>query len=209
MSRILIFSDNKILCNLWISTLSKHFRIKIISKIDNTIDANAVIIDSTKIDDDHNLLSLFNLPKTHFLIIGTDWPEENQIKALVNGASGYCDESESPTLLVQAVNSILKGDIWIQRHLVPKVIGALILLNASHKEQAKQQIPIESIKAFQSLSSREQDVAEMIRLGKKNKSIAADLNISERTVKAHLTSIFKKLNVSDRLHLAILMKEFS
>jgi DNA-binding NarL/FixJ family response regulator len=49
----------------------------------------------------------------------------------------------------------------------------------------------------------------MIRVGENNKAIADTLDISERTVKAHLTSIFKKLEVPDRLHLALYMKEYS
>jgi DNA-binding NarL/FixJ family response regulator len=49
----------------------------------------------------------------------------------------------------------------------------------------------------------------MIQSGENNKDIASTLHISERTVKAHLTSIFKKLNVSDRLRLALFIKEYS
>lgn len=56
------------------------------------------------------------------------------------------------------------------------------------------------------LTKRELDVAEMISQGKGNRSIAESLNISERTVKAHLTSIFRKLSVHDRLHLVLLLK---
>ena len=48
----------------------------------------------------------------------------------------------------------------------------------------------------------------MIQDGKSNKAIANCLSISERTVKAHLTSIFKKLNVADRLHLALYIKDY-
>jgi DNA-binding NarL/FixJ family response regulator len=67
---------------------------------------------------------------------------------------------------------------------------------------------IESSALLATLSSREHDVAKMIRDGENNKVIAKNLSISERTVKAHLTSIFKKLNVPDRLHLALYIKEF-
>ena len=68
---------------------------------------------------------------------------------------------------------------------------------------------IESSALLTTLSSRELDVANMIRVGENNKAIADTLDISERTVKAHLTSIFKKLEVPDRLHLALYMKEYS
>jgi DNA-binding NarL/FixJ family response regulator len=208
VSRILIFSDNEALCNLWITALSAQYQVDIISEMHTDIHASAAIIDSDKIDTNNTLFSFFNKMNIRFLIVGMDWPEENQIKALIHGASGYCNESEPPHLLLQAIDSILKGDIWIKRHLVPKVIGALIQMKSSHTEQFDQQSSIESSYLLQSLSSREHDVARMIRLGQSNKTIASNLSISERTVKAHLTSIFKKLNVPDRLHLALFIKEF-
>jgi DNA-binding NarL/FixJ family response regulator len=61
---------------------------------------------------------------------------------------------------------------------------------------------------LRTLTLRELDVAKMISTGENNKIIASTLNISERTVKAHLTSIFQKLKVQDRLRLAILFKEY-
>jgi DNA-binding NarL/FixJ family response regulator len=58
-----------------------------------------------------------------------------------------------------------------------------------------------------SLSEREVEVANLIRKGENNKGIAQVMNISERTVKAHLSSIFRKFEVDDRLRLAIRLKE--
>jgi two-component system nitrate/nitrite response regulator NarL len=56
---------------------------------------------------------------------------------------------------------------------------------------------------IQCLTPRELEVARMVNKGGNNKSIARTLDISERTVKAHLSSIFRKLNIENRLHLAI------
>ncbi|MGR9098996.1 MAG: response regulator transcription factor, partial [Gammaproteobacteria bacterium] len=112
-------------------------------------------------------------------------------------------KSIQPSLLFKAAESVLRGDIWIQRHLIPRVIR--ILVKSAQSADNQSNIPANS--QLDSLSLRELDVAKMIRAGESNRSIAAILNISERTVKAHLTSIFKKLNVPDRLHLAIYLKE--
>jgi len=109
---------------------------------------------------------------------------------------------------LQAVTSVLKGDIWIQRHLVPRVIGTLVKMKPEPTQTLDSSKTIESSALLKTLSSRESDVAKMIREGESNKIIAKSLSISERTVKAHLTSIFKKLNVPDRLHLALYIKEF-
>ena len=210
MSQISIFSDNKALVKLWSTALSTFYQVDTIDEISADVNADVVIIDTQKIDSNNTLFSLFSNKSTKFLAVGTNWPEDTQIKALVLGASGYCSETDPPELLLQAVKSILKGDIWIQRHLVPKVIGALIQMKpVSSVDPAKEQQLNESTKLLKTLSERELDVAKMIRSGENNKTIASTLHISERTVKAHLTSIFRKLNVSDRLHLAIFIKEYS
>jgi len=61
--------------------------------------------------------------------------------------------------------------------------------------------------ALKTLSSREKEVVVRIRTGESNKQIAEHLFISERTVKAHLSSIFKKLSLSDRLQLVIYLQQ--
>ncbi len=204
MKRILIFSENNLLIESWSNTLSPIYQISKLDDIDSDFTADAIIIDSQKIDSNKKLLSNFSHKTTRFLIVGSNWPEDNQINALTNGAAGYCEASESPKLMLQALEQILKGDIWIQRLLVPKVIGSLMKMKTSEAGVKKNS---SSSKLFESLSSRELDVAKMIQAGKNNKTIASSLYISERTVKAHLTSIFKKLNVPSRLHLAVFIKE--
>ncbi|MBL4743217.1 MAG: response regulator transcription factor [Cycloclasticus sp.] len=209
MHRIAIFSDNSELVKSWSHALVSHFDIFTAFSVRDLQDVSVVVIDSLKVDKEADLRSIFSSSSAQFLIAGKDWPENKQINALVHGAAGYCGESEPPKLLLQAVTSVLKGDIWIQRHLVPLVIGTLIKMKPGSINSVDSSKSIESIALLASLSSRENDVANMIRDGKSNKIIAASLDISERTVKAHLTSVFKKLNVSDRLHLAIYIKEYS
>ncbi|MCK5890005.1 MAG: response regulator transcription factor [Methylococcales bacterium] len=171
-------------------------------------DVDAVIVDALKIDNDDKLLSAFSRKETRFLIVGDNWHEDNQINALTKGAAGYCEISETPKLMLQALEQIIKGDIWIQRLLVPKVIGSLMEMNNKQKEQPVDKKSSESTELLKQLSGREMDVAKMIQKGESNKIIATALHISERTVKAHLSSIFRKLNVSNRLHLALFIKEF-
>lgn len=208
LNQILLLSDNIDLTHYCSSVLSGLYQIDIVLNLDKNFTAKIIIIDADKIDQDNHLLSLFNKKTSRFLIIGNNWPEESQIKALVHGAAGYCNQTDSPALLLQAIESISKGDIWIQRHLVPKVIGALVQMKASAEITPITPKPNDSSKLLATLSNREREVAEMIRSGESNKTIASSLFISERTVKAHLTSIFKKLKVPDRLHLALFIKEF-
>lgn len=207
MANILIYSNNPRLTAHWTHALIGEYRVGMLSNIHCQFNADAVLFDARKLDEDASLLSIFANRNCRFLVIGSDWPEQKQIEVLVRGAAGYCEESESAELLKRAVESILKGDIWIRRALVPKVIGALTNARQFHGTAAKSADVEQMFKMVDSLSAREMEVADMIQKGENNKRIALVMNISERTVKAHLSSIFRKLNVDDRLHLAILLKE--
>lgn len=208
MANILIFSNSAQLTADWSHALISDHSVARLLNIHNEYSADAVIFDAKKLDEDSSLMSIFASKKTRYLVVGAEWPEQKQIDVLAHGAAGYCDVSEAPKLLGRAVESILKGDIWMRRSLVPKVIGVLI---DRHRFQVTSQNASENvddlIKMADSLSVREVEVADMIRQGENNKRIALTLNISERTVKAHLSSIFRKFNVDDRLRLAIRLKE--
>lgn len=207
MANILIFSNNPQLTAQWTHALIGDYHVSMLLNAHTSFVADVVLLDGKKLDEDPSLLSIFGGLDCHFLVIGSNWSEQKQIEVLVRGASGYCDEGESSDLLRKAVQSILNGDIWIRRALVPKVIGLLTRVRHFQGAGAKITDVDEVLKALDTLSVREMEVAEMIRQGENNKRIALMMNISERTVKAHLSSIFRKLDVTDRLHLAILLKE--
>ena len=208
MPTVLIISDNKKLVTLWSDALLSTYTVFSMSVSDTYPVSDATIIDTFNIDDDPLFLSAFNTESAPVLVIGASWPEEKQIAALVQGVAGYCGESEPPELLLKAIECIIKGDIWIQRNLVPRVIGSLVQKNNRPDKREVTEATLESLKRLKTLSKRERDVANMIRNGENNKRIASAMGISERTVKAHLTSIFKKLNLHDRLHLALFIKEY-
>jgi len=208
MRRVAIFSDTPAIVKLWSHALVSHFDIFTAVSKQELVKASIVIIDSHKVDTNTDLAAMFSSTSARFLVVGKDWSENKQINALVHGAAGYCGESEPPKLLLQAVTSVLKGDIWIQRHLVPRVIGTLVKMKPERTQTIDSHKSIESSTLLATLSSRESDVANMVRDGENNKAIASALEISERTVKAHVTSIFKKLDLSDRLHLALYLKEY-
>jgi len=208
MSKILVFSDNEELIIFCKESLDPRYQIDIIKPFSPCLTADMAVIDADKIMQDKTLLSQFNKNNIRYLIIGEQWSDKQQIEAFVHGAAGYCNKSISKQFLLQAVEFILKGDIWIQRHLVSKIIGSLVQINSTVVETNLEQKNNDSTNLLLTLSNRELDVAKMISLGDSNKAIASSLSISERTVKAHLTSIFKKTQVRDRLHLALFIKGF-
>jgi two-component system nitrate/nitrite response regulator NarL len=135
--------------------------------------------------------------ETHIIVV------DNQVELFKLGVHGFCQRDISPELLVKAVESVLNGELWMQRSLITRIIDELTQGGSSSKaaNSLSNGSPIEC------LTPRELEVARMVHKGGNNKSIARTLDISERTVKAHLSSIFRKLNIENRLHLAIFFHE--
>ena len=208
LTAILLLSHNASLLENWQDALSAQYNIKIATGITEALlqenPYELVILDSQLIDQQNISFGQLKQSGIKLLLVGEQWPEQKQIDALVTGASGYCEFTISPALLMKAAETVLNGEIWIQRHLIPKVIGSLVQLSSSVSNTPPQELADMDI--VKNLSARELDVAKLIRSGKSNKRIASALNISERTVKAHLTSIFRKMEVADRLHLAVSLK---
>lgn len=113
------------------------------------------------------------------------------------GASGYCHALAATTMLHQVVESVQAGGIWIGAELMQKMVQRI----------AQQPIAIDTqAEKLALLTAKEKQVAESVAQGLTNKEVAKQLDISDRTVKAHLTAVFEKLGVRDRIHLALLLK---
>jgi DNA-binding NarL/FixJ family response regulator len=138
--------------------------------------------------------------ETHIIVI--DNPpllENDKVELFKLGVHGFCQRDISSELLTKAVEAVLNGELWMQRSLVTRIIDELTQGGSS----AKAAKSLSDGSPIQCLTPRELEVARMVHKGGNNKSIARTLDISERTVKAHLSSIFRKLNIENRLHLAI------
>jgi DNA-binding NarL/FixJ family response regulator len=211
VSDILFISNNKKLIEKWNDVLIPQYAVDIVEseQVDTPqLQKNSyslVIVNSSLIEPNISSLNTIKDCNAKILVVGKQWPEENQLDALIAGASGYCESDVPPPLLLKTVEGVMNGDIWIQRHLISKVLDTLIQSNTLTADKAATDLDRKNL--LDSLSKREFDVAKMISLGKSNKIIASTLFISERTVKAHLTSIFRKLGIPDRLHLAVMWKE--
>lgn len=137
-------------------------------------------------------------PKSKLLILGPSRPMGIQIAALKNGARGYFDESLPVEKLNEALKLILHGEVWVERHVISGLIDELVEIpSISHEQQ----------QALDTLSPKELEVARQVSHGATNKMIARAMNITERTVKSHLTSIFQKMEIPDRLSLAIFFRD--
>lgn len=201
MNSVLLISPRTDALEKWQQVLALDYTVTVMSDFPPPDQLYPLtVLDASFIDQGKLQISAIKHYPGKLLIIGDNWLEDLQVKVIVAGAAGYCESATSNSVILKAVESILQGDIWVQRHLVPQVIGTLVKITRTPP-------PKPAPAGLDSLSTRERDVVRLILQGISNKVIAAELFISERTVKAHLTSIFKKLHVPDRLHLAILLKE--
>ncbi|OIQ79649.1 transcriptional regulatory protein DegU [mine drainage metagenome] len=131
----------------------------------------------------------------------TDVPEDAQgLQVLGAGAVGYCNGYALAEVLTQVAATVLNGGVWIGPSLMQRLVSGA----ARRQLGASTPSVLATMPAWQTLlTEREVEVANELSLGATNKEIANNLLISERTVKAHLGSIFEKLNVRDRLQLIL------
>ncbi len=135
------------------------------------------------------------------IVVLASAPSERQaVLALVAGARGYCDRNIAPSLVKKAADVVHRGEFWIGRGVVPHLLRRITSLTPAEVGAGKgSSLPTR----FEFLAPRERQIALLVGAGANNKEIAGQLSITEATVKAHLTSVFRKLNVSDRLRLAL------
>lgn len=165
-----------------------------------------ILVDAQLLDDGEDSVKALSPLPGKKIIIGDRWQEAKQIQAIIAGICGYVEKNVGSETVCRVVDSVLKDEIWLQRHLIPRIIRQLARQNNDQEPHSDGPSERERQQLLARLTKRELDVAEMISQGKGNRSIAESLNISERTVKAHLTSIFRKLSVHDRMHLVLLLK---
>ena len=109
-------------------------------------------------------------------------------RALTLGATGLVLKEQPAEVLLTAIERVHGGEVWIDRSLLTELMTPA---------------PTPVASPITSLTPREREIIGAIGIGLKNKQISERLFISERTVHNHLASIFRKLDVSDRLELAI------
>ncbi len=137
-------------------------------------------------------------PLSKFFLLSDQPNEEEGLAFLKLGIVGYGNTYISQARLVEAVRVISSGAVWLGQ----KVIQQLILESYS---KAKEQVAPGSGQRLAGLTPAEHKVAKLVAQGQSNLEIAFNLKITERTVKAHLTSIYEKTKTGSRLSLAMLI----
>ena len=128
--------------------------------------------------------------KIKVLVLTIHSEVEYLLKAVDIGVNGYLLKDSESAELKKAILAVVNGDNYIQPSLIP-------VLNSKMIDRDKDVMKIES------LTRRELEVLKNLSIGMYNKEIAEKLDISERTVKNHISNIFKKIEVTDRTQAAV------
>ena len=137
-------------------------------------------------------------PDTKFVVLSHIPLANEAMMSLSSGAKAYVNVNAGPETFKQIASVVMEGGVWLGEDLMQFLILAL-------GQNKSNQDPVEAASWKEKLSQREVEVVEEVARGASNKVVARKLDISERTVKAHLTTIFEKLNVPDRLKLVLLV----
>ncbi|PKO25545.1 MAG: helix-turn-helix transcriptional regulator [Betaproteobacteria bacterium HGW-Betaproteobacteria-8] len=141
------------------------------------------------------------LPGVRVVVLSNVPSQQDAFHAMSAGASGYCHAYSAAGLLKEVRSVVTHGGLWLGRDLLQQLINVSTNLVSNQADQVAD--------ALSKLTQRERDVAVEAAKGLSNKEIARILNITERTVKAHISACFERLQVKDRLQLALILNDKS
>ncbi|MGD8811114.1 MAG: response regulator transcription factor [Thioalkalispiraceae bacterium] len=203
---IISASDNKQLLSRWNSALSDEHDKQQVSNYQELVDslesndAELVLVHAglPGLEGLSGLEKINNKFPDLKLLVLSDKPSELEgIQLLKSGVLGYANSYISINYLKEAIKVIKMGEIWIGKRLMQWLVNQCT--DMTEVSESGNYIDLDS------LTETERKVAELLAKANNNKTIANSLGITERTVKAHLSSIFRKTGVNDRLHLMLVL----
>lgn len=146
---------------------------------------------------DSSLEKIISLSQKLDTIVASNHPQDGEgLTLFQNGIKGYVNTFSTIERIQQVIDTVQAGNVWLGQSIMQMMIQSLTghaPTNDGWREL---------------LTDREQQTTELVLESKTNKEIARVLGITERTVKAHLHNIFEKIQVSDRLALALKIKNW-
>ncbi|MBI4466988.1 MAG: response regulator transcription factor [Acidobacteria bacterium] len=133
--------------------------------------------------------------RTRVILMMANADRDKAVRGVRLGARGILFKDTDPSLLAKSVRKVFEGEVWIDNPILSQALETLVSKPAAP--------PGVSGQRDARLSSREMEVVRCVAMGLRNKEVADKLGVSEATVKNHLTSIYSKLGVSDRLELIL------
>ena len=136
------------------------------------------------------------------IVMTAAFSEDEEIALLKAGVKGCCRRGIDPESLEQVLSVTHGGGVWVTRSLLPRLVTELRRY-AEAQRPAVDKATASASDKLSALTPREKEIVQLIVGGASNKQVATALDISERTVKGHLSNVFQKLGVSDRLKLVL------
>ncbi len=202
--RVLLVCSERVTRAALRALIDGHPETSVVGDVDSLDVALTTILsdrpDVTVLDPDHyqgddvaDLLRA-SITETRILLL-TGSPTSTPIaEALENGAVGLVLKQQSPEMLIKAIERVHAGELWLDRAATTRLIAELS--GANHLEHSDPAIERAAL-----LTRRERQVIMLVGEGLRNSQIAHRLYISEVTVRNHLTSTFRKLEVANRFQL--------
>ena len=131
-------------------------------------------------------------PDLRIIVTGTGADDESILKALAAGAKGYVDEGASPSEFVQAIRIVNQGSVWAPRRVMSIFIDRVT-------SSPGKIFPAGRVE----FTEREKEVLALLVAGRSNREIGQALTIEERTVKAHVAKLMRKVGVQNRIALSV------
>jgi len=131
-------------------------------------------------------------PDLRIIVTGTGADDESILKAVAAGAKGYVDEAATPEEFVQAIRIVNQGSVWAPRRVLSMFIERVTTTPGRI-------FPAGRV----TFTDREKQVLELLVVGRSNKEIGSVLGIEERTVKAHVAKLMRKVGVQNRIALSV------
>lgn len=202
MIRVMIVEDHKMVREGLVKLIEFDKEIQVVEEAENGRDCienfrkakpDLILLDMNMPDmDGIETLKILNNRKNRpkVLVLTVHNEIEYLIKVLDMGVEGYILKDSGVRELIRAIRSVYQGERFIQPSLIPLLNSRLIAKDLDREK-------------LNELSNREVEVLKLVAKGFSNKDIAADLSISERTVKNHLSSVFRKIDCYDRTQAAV------
>jgi Response regulator containing a CheY-like receiver domain and an HTH DNA-binding domain len=137
-------------------------------------------------------------PPTRIVVFTASTGIDHAVKALEAGATGYVLKGSTDQELLQAIDTVLRGDTFVTPSVASKVISALRSMGAKGTTGR----PVK-------LSVREDQIIRLLLMGRTNREIADRLKISEKTVKHYMTLLMQKLHARNRVEVVLAAQEIA
>ena len=131
-------------------------------------------------------------PNLPIIVVGASTNDEIILNAIVCGAKGYVFDGAPPSEFARAIRVVSQGLVWAPR----RVVSMFIELATTQPKRARPGV-------FDAITDREKQVLKMLVAGLTNKEIGEPLGIVERTVKAHISKMMRKVGVQNRIALSV------